>query len=129
MPRSSQGLRLAGIALLVGLLPAHAAQAADEVATESGKLQGIANSDYTVRIFKGIPLPLHRREICAGKLGNPRPNGRASGWPKNSVVMRLPDKDIHATSDALGARYEFLDEQTVKPKPPTPYTKDKNHVS
>jgi para-nitrobenzyl esterase len=56
MPRSSQVLRLAGMALLAGLMSAYAAQSADEVATESGKLQGITSSDHTVRIFKGIPF-------------------------------------------------------------------------
>ncbi len=52
---SSLAPRLAGIALLLGLISV-AAQAADEVATESGTLQGTSNSDHTVRIFKGIPF-------------------------------------------------------------------------
>jgi len=42
--------------LLAGLMSADTAKAANEAATESGKLQGTVNSDHTVRIFKGIPF-------------------------------------------------------------------------
>src|SRR5882762_7449102 len=53
---SSQVLRLAGMPLLAGLMSADTAKAANEAATESGKLQGTVHSDHTVRIFKGIPF-------------------------------------------------------------------------
>ena len=53
---SSQVLGLAGMPLLAGLMSADTAKAANEAATESGKLQGTVHSDHTVRIFKGIPF-------------------------------------------------------------------------
>jgi para-nitrobenzyl esterase len=56
MPRSSRGLHLAVTALFAGLMFARIAMAADEVATESGKLLGTTNHDHTVRIFKNIPF-------------------------------------------------------------------------
>lgn len=42
--------------LLVGVLSAWAASPADEVTVENGKLQGTANEDHSVRMFKGIPF-------------------------------------------------------------------------
>jgi len=51
------------------------------------------------------------------------PNGKGLlEWPKSDKtngyqVMHLSGKDIHAASDSLRARYEFLDKQTVKPVP------------
>ena len=56
MPRLVQVLRVAEVILLASGLAASAATAADEVTTESGKVQGASNSDHTVRIFKGIPF-------------------------------------------------------------------------
>jgi para-nitrobenzyl esterase len=55
MPRSLV-LRPLVTALLAGLLFSHIALAADEVVTESGKVQGTINSDHTVRMFKGVPF-------------------------------------------------------------------------
>ena len=50
--------RFTGLILLAGMaLPgARSARATDEVAVENGKLQGTANDDHSVRIFKGIPF-------------------------------------------------------------------------
>ena len=56
MRLTSRILRLVGMALLSGLLFAQGANAADEVSTESGTLQGTTNTDHTVRMFKGIPF-------------------------------------------------------------------------
>ena len=53
MPWLPRALRIVGMVLLSGVVYAHAA---DEVTTESGKLQGTTNSDHTVRIFKGVPF-------------------------------------------------------------------------
>lgn len=56
MPQFAQVIRVAGVMLLASVLSAGTARAADEVTTESGKLQGTSNSDHTVRIFKGVPF-------------------------------------------------------------------------
>jgi para-nitrobenzyl esterase len=56
MSRSNQIWRIAGVALLAAFLSVTAVQAADEVVTESGKLQGTTNIDHAVRIFKGVPF-------------------------------------------------------------------------
>jgi carboxylesterase type B len=58
------------------------------------------------------------------KTGNPNAKGLPE-WPKSAStngyqVMHLSGKGIHAAADSLRARYEFLDAQTIKPKPPTP---------
>jgi para-nitrobenzyl esterase len=49
-------VRFASIALLAASIAAPLARAADEVAVETGKLQGTINKDHTVRIFKGVPF-------------------------------------------------------------------------
>ena len=56
MPRLFHFLCMTGLALLTGVLSASAATAPDVVSVESGKLQGVMNSDNTVRIFKGVPF-------------------------------------------------------------------------
>ncbi len=47
---------MTGLLLLIGGLFAGAVNAADEVTVENGKLQGTANEDHSVRMFKGIPF-------------------------------------------------------------------------
>jgi para-nitrobenzyl esterase len=54
------------------------------------------------------------------KSGDPNAKGLPE-WPKSDSsngyeVMHLSGKDIHATSDSLRGRYEFLDAQAAKPK-------------
>ena len=56
MTRFSIALQMAGLLLLIGGLFAGAASAADEVTVENGRLQGTANEDHSVRMFKGIPF-------------------------------------------------------------------------
>jgi para-nitrobenzyl esterase len=56
MSRFSIALQMAGLIMLIGGLSASAASAADEVTVENGKLQGTANEDRSVRMFKGIPF-------------------------------------------------------------------------
>ncbi len=55
------------------------------------------------------------------KTGDPNGKGLPE-WPKSDStngyeVMHLSGKDIHAASDSLRARYEFLDAHVAKPKP------------
>jgi len=47
---------MAALILLTGVLSANAANPADEVTVENGKLQGVTNEDHSVRMFKGIPF-------------------------------------------------------------------------
>lgn len=56
MTRFSIALQMAGLIMLIGGISASTASAADEVTVENGKLQGTANADRSVRMFKGIPF-------------------------------------------------------------------------
>jgi para-nitrobenzyl esterase len=47
---------MAGLILVLAAFSVTTANAADEVTIDSGKLQGAANADQTVRMFKGIPF-------------------------------------------------------------------------
>lgn len=56
MSRFLRAVQLMRWTLLVGVLCAGGARAADEVTVENGKLQGTTNADHSVRMFKGIPF-------------------------------------------------------------------------
>jgi para-nitrobenzyl esterase len=49
-------MQMAGLILLIGGISVSAASSADVVTVENGKLQGTANQDHSVRMFKGIPF-------------------------------------------------------------------------
>ncbi|MFI5098616.1 MAG: carboxylesterase/lipase family protein [Candidatus Acidiferrales bacterium] len=56
MSRFLTVVQMTALILLVGALSAWAANPADEVKVETGKLQGTTNEDHSVRMFKGIPF-------------------------------------------------------------------------
>jgi para-nitrobenzyl esterase len=56
MSRFSIGLQMAGWFMLISGGSVDAANSADEVTVEYGRLQGTSNEDYLVRMFKGIPF-------------------------------------------------------------------------
>jgi para-nitrobenzyl esterase len=56
MSRFLTVVQMMALILLIGVLSAWATSPADEVTVENGKLQGTANEDHSVRMFKGIPF-------------------------------------------------------------------------
>src|SRR5271157_3249271 len=56
MSRFLTVVQMTAFILLAGALSAWAANPADEVTVENGKLQGTTNEDHSVRMFKGIPF-------------------------------------------------------------------------
>src|SRR5215472_2951212 len=74
MNRFSRG-RGARILLLTYCFCASLAMAADQVVTESGKVQGVISGDHSVRIFKGIPFAAAPVGALRWKAPQPAP-----GW-------------------------------------------------
>ena len=80
---SARVIRLSVVMILV--VAAIAANAAtDQVTVSTGKLQGTANADGTVRMLRECPLPRPRSVICDGKRRNRRSSGRVCEPPTSS---------------------------------------------
>ena len=94
-------LRNASIILVLLAVYAIAARSADEVAVESGKLQGTTNADHSVRIFKGVPF-------AAAPIGDLR--WKAPQPAKKWGGVRAADKfgSACAQTDVFGDILQFM---------------------